>query len=109
MPALMAVIGTLVLAGCGGDPAVSDRFVENKGADAFLDRVRDNCGTLFIGNDRVRGLLEVGGDNAYFIDETSKLYFGKVGKDGYASDINGLYPMGDNKAALDCIFQQLEE
>jgi hypothetical protein len=107
--ALVALIGTLIIAGCGGDPALSDRFVENKGADAFLDKVRENCGSLYIGNQQVRDLIKVNPNDAYFVDETSKLYFGKAGKAGYTSDINAFFPMGDNKAALDCIFQQLEE
>ena len=106
--ALMAVVGTLVLAGCSGNPALSDRVVENKGAEAFLDRIEKNCGSLYVGSNQIRDLLGVSSDDTYFIDATSKLYFGKVDKQGYAGDINAFYPADRNKKALDCIFQQLD-
>jgi hypothetical protein len=54
-------------------------------------------------------LLGMSSDDTYFADETSKLYFGRVEKDAYATDINAFYPTGTNQAALDCIFQQLGE
>jgi len=103
----VALVGGVVLAGCGTDPAVSDRLVENKGAEAFLNKIEKNCGTLYVGSNQIRDLLGVSSDDSYFIDVTSKLYFGKVGKDGYANDINAFYPTNRNQKALDCIFQQL--
>lgn len=104
----VALGGALVLTGCGTDPAVSDRLVENKGAEGFLNQVEDNCGTLYLGNNQLRDLLDGSIDDSYFIDETSKLYFGKVDKKGYAGDINAFYPADRNQKALDCIFQQLD-
>jgi hypothetical protein len=104
-----ALVGTTALTGCAGDPALSDRFVENKGAEAFLDRIEQNCGTLSVGNQQLKYLLSVNSDDTYFVDETSKLYFGRVEKDAYSTDINAFYPTGTNQAALDCIFQQLGE
>ncbi len=43
------------------------------------------------------------------MDETSKLYFGRVDRDAYCADIDSFYPGGSNQAALDCIFEQLTE
>jgi hypothetical protein len=103
------MVGTMALGGCGSDPVVSDRFVENKGAEAFLDRIAQNCGTLSVGNQQIRYLLDVNSDDTYFVDVSSKLYFGRVEKDAYTSDINAFYPTGTNQAALECIFQQLRE
>jgi hypothetical protein len=46
--------------------------------------------------------------SGYFLDETTKLYFGEVSRVQCATDINGFYP-GENQAALDCIFARLPE
>jgi hypothetical protein len=97
----------MALAGCGGNAAVSDRFVEDKGAEAFLDQIEQNCGTLSVGNQQLKYLLSVNSDDTYFVDESSKLYFGRVDKDAYATDIEAFYPGGRNQPALDCIFAQL--
>ena len=105
---LGVLAGTMALAGCGGrNAALSDRFVEDKGAEAFLDQIEQNCGTLSVGNQQLKYLLSVNSDDTYFIDESSKLYFGRVEKDAYATDIAALYPGGGNKPALDCIFGEL--
>lgn len=106
---LGALVGSMALAGCGGNAALSDRLVENKGAEAFLDRVAKNCGKLSVGNQPLNDLLDGMNDDTYFIDESSKLYFGRVGRDAYSSDINAFYPGGTNQPALDCIFEQLTE
>ncbi len=100
--------GAGVLAGCG-NPVLSDRFVENKGAEAFLDQVEKNCGKLTIGRQQLGYLLDMNSDDVYFIDVSSKLYFGRVDRNAFSSDINAFYPAGDNQAALDCIFAQLNK
>ena len=104
---LLALTGVAMLPGCGGNPILSDRLVENEGAEAFLDRVAKNCGNLSIGNQQLKYLLGGNSDDTYFIDESSKLYFGAVERGAYASDINAFYPGGANQPALDCIFAQL--
>lgn len=105
---LGALVGSMAMAGCGENAALSDRLVENKGAEAFLDRVAKNCGKLSVGNQPLNDLLGMN-SNTYFIDESSKLYFGRVGRDAYSTDINAFYPGGTNQPALDCIFEQLTE
>jgi len=106
---IVAFLGTLVLAGCGGDPVLSDRLVEDKGAEAYLDRVEKNCGNMYVGSQQIRYLLGVSNDDAYFLDETSKLYFGRVDQKTYASNIHAFYLSGTNQSTLDCIFQQLDK
>lgn len=101
------LVGTTALTGCAGDPALSDRIVEDKGAEAFLDQVEQNCGTLSVGNQQLKYLLSVNSDDTYFVDESSKLYSGRVDKDAFATDIEAFYPGGGNQPALDCIFEQL--
>ena len=100
------MFGTLGLAACG-NPVVDDRVVENSGAEAFLDRIAKNCGSLSVGNQPLNYLLDQSNDDTYFVDESSKLYFGRVDKAAFATDINAFYPTGTNQRALDCIFEQL--
>lgn len=109
IPLLSVLVGAAVLPACGGNPALSDRLVENTGAEAFLDRIAQNCGTLSIGDQQLKYLLDVNSDDTYFVDVSSKLYFGRVSRDQYASDINAFYPTGANRDALTCISAQLAE
>jgi hypothetical protein len=105
---LGALVGAMELPACsGGNPAIADRLVENRGAEAFLDRIAKNCGKLSVGNQQLDYLLDQDSDDTYFVDETSKLYFGRVDKAAYSSDINSFYPTDTNGSALDCIFAQL--
>jgi hypothetical protein len=103
------LVGAILLVACSGDPALTDRLVENQGAEAFLDRVAKNCGTLSVGNQTLEYLLDESSNDSYFIDESSKLYFGKVDRDTYSTDINSFYPTDDNGPALNCIFGQLAD
>jgi hypothetical protein len=105
---LGALVGAGVLAGCG-NPVLSDRIEESKGAEAFLDRVAKNCGKLSVGNQQLDYLLDESSNDTFFIDESSKLYFGKVDRNAYSTDINAFYPTDHNQPALDCIFKQLPE
>jgi hypothetical protein len=105
---LGALAGAGVFAGCGNS-VLSDRMEENKGAEAFLDRVAKSCGKLSVGNQQLDYLLDESSSDAFFIDESSKLYFGRVGRTAYARDINSFYPTDDNQPALDCIFRQLPQ
>ena len=103
----LTLIGSaaLLLAACGGNVMAPDPIVEDSGADAFLTRIASECGNKSIGNNQLNWLINES-DDAYFVDETTKLYAGTVSPDQYRSDINGFYPTGANDAALDCIFAQ---
>jgi hypothetical protein len=107
---LAGVTGAFMLAvsGCGGDLVAPDSVVEDPGAEAFFNRIADACGHLSLGNRPLNYLINVGDDNVYFLDETSKLYFGRVDRTTYANDINAFFPGGMNMPALSCIFAQLD-
>jgi len=106
---LGALVGAMGLSACGGaNPAIADRLVESRGAEAFLDRIAKNCGKLSVGNQQLDYLLDESSDDTYFVDETSKLYFGRVDKAAYSADLNSFYPTDTNGPALDCIFAQLD-
>jgi hypothetical protein len=106
---LGALIGVAALAGCTANPMLSDRLEENKGAEAFLDRIEKNCGKLSLGSQPVGYLLSENSNDTYFIDESSKLYFGRVDRKTYSADIESFYPGGADQQVLDCIFRQLGE
>jgi hypothetical protein len=97
----------LILAGCGGDVMAPDPIVENPNAEAFLDQVQKECGHLDLGSQPIGFLLSSSSDDTYFVDETTKLFAGRVSREAYSDDINSFYPAGKNEKALDCIFGQL--
>lgn len=94
----------LALTGCGGGVLAP----EGPASNAFLDQVAANCGKLKIGNQPIDFLLDINGDDIYFVDETSKLAAGSIDETTYATDINAFYPTDTNQAALDCILNQLD-
>ncbi|NEV62190.1 hypothetical protein [Thiorhodococcus minor] len=108
-PLSWALSMAAALSACAQNPAVSDRLVENRGAEGFLDRIEQSCGTLSVGHQQLKYLLGESSDDTYFIDETSKLYFGRVDKRTYATDLEAFYPGGTTQSALDCIFAQLDD
>ncbi|MBK5967116.1 hypothetical protein CCR95_24360 [Thiocystis minor] len=97
-------IAWFTLSGCNGGLIAPEGPARN----AFLDQVATHCGKLSIGNQPINYLLDVNGNDVYFVDETSKLAAGRVNQATYADDINAFYPTGTNQAALDCIFAQLD-
>jgi hypothetical protein len=101
--AFTLAIAILVSSGCGGGLVAP----EGPQSEAFLNQVQSSCGRYNIGARPINYLLSANSDDTYFLDETSKLAAGDIDRDTYASDINAFYPAGSNKAALDCIFEQL--
>lgn len=94
----------IALAGCGADLIAP----EGPQTNAFLNQVAARCGELTIGSQPIDYLLGVNADDAYFLDETSKLAAGDIGSEAYREDINAFYPTGDNQAALDCVVRQTQ-
>ena len=106
LTSLTAVL-PLLIAGCGGEAMAPDPIVENPNAEAFLDQVQRECGHLNLGSQPIGFLLSSSSDDTYFVDETTKLFAGRVSQEGYRDDINAFYPAGENEKALNCIFGQL--
>lgn len=96
------------LAGCGTTGFAPDSVVENPGADAYLDRVAKACGNLDLGTATIGYLLQGQGD-AYFVDLTTKLWYGEITRAKYTDDISAFYPGSDASKAVRCIFGQLPE
>lgn len=104
-PALAATLLGLALGGCAGGGLIAP---ETPRSNAFLDQLDAHCGKLAIGDQPISYLLDMDSEDTYFVDEASKLSAGMVDKATFASDINSFYPTGANRAALECIFTQLD-
>ncbi len=101
----------LGMAGCGGDLVAPDSVLEKPGAEAFYNQIANTCGHHSLGNTPLNYLINIsnGDDNDYFLDETSKLYYGRIDRKTYATDMNGFFPTDTNTPALNCIFAQLDQ
>jgi hypothetical protein len=106
----LGVLG-LALAGCQGGVLAPDALVEKPGVEAFYNQIADVCGHHSLGNQPLNYLINVsdGDDNDYFLDETSRLYYGRIDRATYTTDINGFFPTDANQPALNCIFAQLDQ
>jgi hypothetical protein len=98
---------TALLVGCGRVGFAPNALIENQGANQFLNVIGSACGSQRIGDQSLAFLLSVNSNDTYFIDETSKLYFGDVSRQQYASDINAQYPSDTNQGAIACVFSKL--
>lgn len=93
-----------LLAACGSDLVAP----EGSASNAFLDQVDQTCGSLSIGSSSIGYLLDQSGDDLTFLDETAKLFNGRVSPQQYRQMINSFYPAGSNDAAIDCVLAQLD-
>ncbi|RKT45855.1 hypothetical protein [Thiocapsa rosea] len=113
LQATLAVTGVVMLAlsGCGGDLVAPDSLIEKPGVEGFYNQIANACGHHSLGNQPLNYLINIsdGDGNDYFLDETSKLYYGRIDRTTYATDINGFFPTGTNTPALNCIYAQLDQ
>jgi hypothetical protein len=107
----LAGIVVLMISGCGGDLVAPDSLIEKPGVEGFYNQIADACGHHSLGNQPLNYLINIstGDDNDYFLDETSKLYYGRIDRTTYATDINGFFPTDTNTPALNCIYAQLDQ
>ncbi|NCC27461.1 MAG: hypothetical protein EOM22_04705 [Gammaproteobacteria bacterium] len=109
----LAITGVVLLtvSGCGGNLVAPDSLIEKPGVEGFYNQIADACGHHSLGNQPLNYLINIssGDDNDYFLDETSKLYYGRIDRTTYATDINGFFPTDTNTPALNCIYAQLDQ
>jgi len=101
VPAMFAA----AMAGCAPEAMNNRQATE---FNAFLDRIATVCQPLVIGSrdvgQDIRQGRGFGDDYAYFLDMTSRLYYGQITADAYGSGITGFFgPGASTNAALDCI------
>lgn len=100
-----AVIG----AGCAPDSVTN---VQATGFNAYLNTIGTSCYPLMIGDANVSEWIQNNGANqynySYFLDMTSKLYYGNISQAAYRDGITGfLGPSSRNDASFACIFRYL--
>ncbi len=96
----------LWISGCGTQGFAPDALVENPGAEAFLTQVGKACGDINLGAATIAYRLQ-SQDDVYFVDETTKLWYGDISRAQYRDDISAFYPAGDSPRAVDCVIRQL--
>ena len=108
--ALACVIVSLMVTACAPD---NFQLGKSKQLDAYLDRISQNCGAMFINSFQVWVLAL--GESAdasyqdYFIDQASMLLYGTTTPEQYIADMSGYFddmsPRG--MKAYQCIIAQL--
>jgi hypothetical protein len=112
MPATRRVACALVAfglaaAGCAPDSVTN---VQATGFNAYLNTIGTSCYPLMLGDANVSEWIRNGGANqfnySYFLDMTSKLYYGNISPAAYRDGITGfLGPSSRNEASFACIFR----
>ena len=97
-----------LVAACAPD-AVNNRAAT--GFDAYLNKLK-TCKPLTIGSMDLSVLVgynAMGDQNyQYFVDQTSKLYYNRIGFDSYRQSLTGFFGDGSkNGPTFDCIFANL--
>ncbi len=103
-PLLVLAGCALVLAGC----APGSAYNESSAQDRFFDKIAKDCSGYSMGNESVYELVNSPTGGSYFLDITSKLYYGETSPKQYQDDINSFYP-GTTQAAIDCILARIPQ
>lgn len=95
--ALALLAGALALVACA-----PDAWKRDPAFNAFLEQISKECHPHAIGAVQVWNLTS----DAYFTDQTSRLFHKSIAPGQYATAINAFYK-GDNAAALDCVLKRV--
>ena len=96
-------------AGCAPD-AMNNR--QATGFNAFLNRIAAECSPLQIGSYQMSEMIERNGMNEnyiYFLDQTSRVYYGSISQAAYANSINAFFQGGSTGVAVSCILSKLPQ
>jgi hypothetical protein len=107
--ALAAACALSALCGCAPD-SVTNR--QATGFNAFLNRIAQECNPLQVGPYQMSQMIERNAmdDNyIYFLDQTSRVYYGTITQAAYRSSINGFFFGGSTNIAIDCILSKLPQ
>jgi hypothetical protein len=112
--ALIIRMGLLLALGAAATGCAPDAFSNRQatGFNAYLDTIAANCRPLMIGSSDIGEWLFNKGSSdpnySYFLDMTSRLYFGAVSRDAYRAGISGfLGPGSSNAPTFACMFRNL--
>jgi hypothetical protein len=102
----VAVALAVPLAGCAPD---SWSNTSATGFNGYLKTIQVQCSPLLLGGQEMSWALQTGaGDNnySYFLDQTSKLYYQKIGPSGYSESLTAFFGAGYDRA-INCIIAKL--
>jgi hypothetical protein len=105
----LAVTGlslSLLLSACATD---SWSNVQATGFNGFLKTIQVQCSPLLLGRQEMSSALQSGaGDDNYnyFLDQTSKLYYQKIGPGGYSESLTAFFGAGYDRA-INCVIAKL--
>lgn len=107
-PALRAaaVAAAATLAACA-----PDAWKPAPGFDGFLNQVQNACYYQRIGLVNVGDMLINPGNMqaGYFIDETSRLYYGKITRDSWTSAVTAFIQGRASDPGVQCVLEQLDK
>jgi len=96
------IICAAALGGC----APGSAYNESAAQDQFFDKIGNECSGHAVGNESIYELVNGTTSGSYFLDVTSKLYYGEISTRQYQDDINSFFP-GTTQAAIDCILARV--
>ena len=103
---IAALILALVVAACAPE-AMNNRAAT--GFDGFINQISRACAPLQYGQYQFADPLmgAVGGNSYdYWFDQTSKLYYRRIGSDAYAESLNAFFGPG-NQGSINCTLKYL--
>jgi hypothetical protein len=101
-----ALLATLAIAACA-----PDAWKPAPGYDGFLTQVQNACYYQRIGMANVGDIVTNPGNmnSIYFIDQTSRLYFGKITRDSWTSGVTAFLQGRADDPGVQCVLQQLDK
>ncbi len=103
---IAALTLALVLSACAPD-AMNNRAAT--GFDGFINQISRACAPLQYGEYQFANpLMGAAGGNSYdyWLDQTSKLYYRRIGPDAYAESLNAFFGAG-NQGSIACTLKYL--
>ena len=100
---LIGFVLPLALAACAPDAWHADSAY-----DAYLDRVRINCWNTSIGSVSIPELMpDAMTTDDYFMDVTSRFYYGKTSRADYVMALEGSYMARPDSPGIACVLAQM--
>jgi hypothetical protein len=95
--------------GCAPDSMTNRQAT---GFNAFLNKIEVECNPLQIGNYQMSEMIKynrMDENYIYFMDQTSRVYYGTISQAAYAQSINAFFLGGSTNIAIDCILSKLPQ
>jgi hypothetical protein len=101
-----AIVGAALIAACA-----PDAWKPSPGFDGFLAQVQNACYYQRIGVVNVGDMLTNPGSmqSTYFIDQTSRLYHGKITRESWTSGVTAFIQGRAGDPGVRCVLEQLDK